>query len=113
MTDEEFISVWEESGRRQREYCAMLKLDPPKPTSDIDPAMLARWQDGSDIFDRDDDEEEYGGTIPDDMPLDDVKVYAVNWALRHGFSKTEALAKFDLDESYYDDNNDRLTSIQP
>lgn len=110
MTDEEFDKLWEESGKRQRELEAMWKLERSQEDSAEESPMLRRWRDGSDIVDNDDEEDDSPLMIPDDMPLDDIKVLAVNAVMRRGLTKAEALAKYQLSESYYDENEERVSN---
>gem|GEM_PF-5895483 len=88
---------------------AMARLEPNRDDSLPDSPMFKRWVDGSDIIDNAEDEaaEE---TIPDDMPLSDLKVLAVCGAIRKGLSKTEALVKYKLEESYFDENVERVSN---
>ena len=109
MTAEEFEALWIESGKRQRELMAMARLAPDRDDSILESPMLQRWQDGSDILDRD-DEDDSEETIPADMPLDDVKVLAVCGSMRHGLTKAEALVKYGLSESYFDENVERVSN---
>ena len=109
MTAEEFEALWIESGKRQRELMAMATLDPDRDDSVLESPMFQRWQDGSDIVDRDDDADSEE-TIPDDMPLEEVKILAVCGSMRHGLTKSEALAKYGLSESYFDENVERVSN---
>ena len=52
-------------------------------------------------------EEEFG-LLADDLGVLDAKVMGVFGAMHRGFSKEEALKKYDLSEKDYDENIDRV-----